>query len=174
MTETFRFILTAFLLLWASFEDLRRQRIPNFLTVGAACAGLLLAPLSSWQALTACLVGFLAALLLGILFWLLGVFRAGDAKLYAALGMLLGWRGVLNCFLWSMLVAGAAGFVLLLARRELGSRLKRLWSYCKLLFLTRRFVPYAPQPGTEREFPLAPSIALGWLLSLQLPLFLPG
>ena len=171
MTEAFRFILTALLLLWASFEDLKRQRIPNFLTVGAACAGFVFALFSSWQTLKASLIGFLAALLLGGLFWLLGVFRAGDAKLYAALGMLLGWQGVLNCFLWSMLTAGSVGFLLLLLRGELKNRFKRLWGYCKLLFLTRRFVPYSPQPGTEHEFPLAPSIALGWLISLCVPLF---
>lgn len=171
MIESVRFFLTALVLLWASFEDLKRQRIPNFLTVGAACAGFVLALFSGWQAFKASLIGFLAALLLGIFLWLLGAFRAGDAKLYAALGMLLGWRGVLDCFLWSMLAAGSVGFLLLLLRGELRNRLKRLWGYCKLLFFTRRFVPYSPQPGTEHEFPLAPSIALGWLISLCVPLF---
>lgn len=174
MTQTLRFLLTALLLLWASCEDLRQQRIPNFLTAGSACVGLILALFSGWEGLKSSLTGFLAALLLGILLWLLGAFRAGDAKLYAALGMLLGWRGVLGCFLWSMVAAGAAGFVLLLVKGELKSRAKRLWDYCKLLFLTRRFVPYEPQPGTEHEFPLAPSIVLGWLLSLCFPLFPPG
>ncbi len=179
MTQTLRFLLTALLLLWASCEDLRRQRIPNFLTAGSACVGLILALFSGWEGLKSSLTGFLAALLLGILLWLLGAFRAGDAKLYAALGMLLGWRGVLGCFLWSMVAAGAAGFVLLLVKGELKSRAKRLWDYCKLLFLTRRihYVVIQAQVDAawpEHEFPLAPSIVLGWLLSLCFPLFPPG
>ena len=167
-------LLPGFLLALASYADWKGHRIPNLLTAGAACVGLVLALLSGWEVLKTSLIGFSAALAVGILFWLCGVFRAGDAKLYAALGMLLGWQGVLDCFLWSMLAAGVIGFFFLLSRGELGSRLKRVLNYGKLLFLTRRFTPYAPKSGTEHEFPLAPFIALGWLLSIFLPMFSVG
>lgn len=165
-----RLLLLAGLLLWAAYQDMTVQRIPNFLTAGAACLGFLLALFSDLSTLRASLIGFFAALLIGMLLWLFGAFRAGDAKLYASLGMVMGWQGVLNCFLWSMLIAGCMGFLLLLLRGSLGARCKRLWLYVKTLLLTRSFVPYSPEPGTEHEFPLAAPIALGGLLSLCFPL----
>lgn len=165
-----RRLLLAVLLIGAAQQDLACHRIPNLLTAGGACIGLLLALFSGKAFLSSALVGFFAALGLGILLWMLGAFRAGDAKLYAALGIMMGWQWVLSCFLWSMLVAGTAGAILLLYRGILLQRLRRLWEYGKSLFFTRRFIPYSPQPGSEHELPLAPSIALGGLLTVFFPL----
>lgn len=166
MTAALRLACLAAALAWAVWQDVTAQKLPNALTVSTACAGLALALLSGREALADSLIGFFAALAAGMLLWALGTFRAGDAKLYAALGALMGWRNVLSCFVWSLLLAAAAGLLLLLVRGSLGERAKRVWSYLKSLLYTRRFTPYVPQAGTERELPMAPFIALGELLTL--------
>lgn len=171
MIETLRLLSLFVMLIGAALSDLTAYRIPNSITVGGAVLGLLLALFGGEDAVKASLIGFAAALAAGVLLWLVGALRAGDAKLYAAVGMLLGWRGVLNCFLWSMLIAGTAGVALLLSRRALLGRMKRLWEYVKGLFLTRQFTPYAPESGSERELPLGLPIALGGALAVCLPLF---
>lgn len=170
MISGLRLLLLVVLLLWSTYLDISRYRIPNYLTVTCACIGFFFALFSGVETLKFSLLGFFAALAIGIIFWLLGVFRAGDAKLYAAVGMILGWQGVLSCFLYSMLVAGGMGLILLLLNGALLARCKRLLSYIKALFLTQQFIPYVPQPGTEHELPLAPAIALGALLAVCFPL----
>lgn len=171
MIQVLRYVLLAVALSSAVFHDIRRCKIPNSTTLSAAIGGIILSAFEGWDALMGSLVGFAAALAVGILLWLAGAFRAGDAKLYAALGAVMGWRGVLTCFLWSMLAAGAAGLIFLLRRRQLLARLKRIGRHLKGLAMTGKFTPYQAQPGSERELPLAPFIAVGAALAVVFPLF---
>jgi prepilin peptidase CpaA len=91
----------------AAVIDLRTGRIPNALTAGTAAAGLALAAagmtgLSPAMALGGAAVG-LALMLPG---HLLGGTGAGDVKLMAALGMLLGPGLVVLTFLYSAIAGG--------------------------------------------------------------------
>src|SRR5687767_2077545 len=77
--------------------DLRARRIPNWLTGGSALVGLLAGfwlhgPPGGLSALTGGLLGF--ALLLP--FYALGGVGAGDVKLLAALGTLIGPHDLLS------------------------------------------------------------------------------
>lgn len=167
--QTLRLILLAAGLALALWQDLRRGRIPNPLNLGLAAAGLALA-LAEGRPLWA-LAGFAAGAAAGVGGWLLGVFRAGDAKLFMALGALMGPRWLGGCFGWSLAVGAALGLALLLRKRQLLARLRRVRDHLKLLVFTRSYQAYQPLPGTEREFPLAVSIALGSLLACLVPLF---
>ena len=62
-----------------------------------------------------------------ILFFILGVLKAGDVKLYMAVGALLGWKMFLWAAALSVLAGGAAGIVLMVLRKTGRSRFKRLW-----------------------------------------------
>jgi prepilin peptidase CpaA len=84
----------------ASWIDLRSRRVPNLLTMPLACAGLLLAAtgasgLTFTDALFGCVVGLGLMLPLHVL----GGTGAGDVKLMAAFGALLGPAGVLGAFI---------------------------------------------------------------------------
>ena len=98
--------LVALLGLAASVEDLRTRRIPNWVTLGGAVAGIVCAASTGWRglgmALTGAAVGFLVM-------WPLhrcGAMGGGDVKLMAAFGTLLGPAGILAAAVFGA-IAGA-------------------------------------------------------------------
>jgi prepilin peptidase CpaA len=96
----------------AVFEDIRSRNIPNWLTVSSFAAALL------YQGISRGLAGFGMALLgslLGfaifLIFYWLGGLGAGDIKLMAAFGALLGPYGILLAALLAAIIGAvlAAG-----------------------------------------------------------------
>lgn len=77
-----------------------------------------------------------------ILLWLLGALKAGDVKLYMAVGALGGWRFALSVMVSSILIGGAAAVCIMLARKSGRRSIKKLWVYACNLFLTREFHTY--------------------------------
>jgi len=102
-----------------SLVDVQARRIPNGLVL-ALLLWALVQPLWLGQpTLVAAAVGLAIG---GGLFLLLALIRrgamgAGDVKLAAALGALLGYPGLLHGLFWGILVAGVAALVLLATRR---------------------------------------------------------
>ena len=75
----------------ACVTDVREQRIPNALTFSSAGLGLVLhAGLHGWQGLATSLAGGLTAGILFAVLYALGGMGAGDVKLAAAIGFLMG------------------------------------------------------------------------------------
>lgn len=166
--NTIRLFVLAALLLTAVWTDVRSRRIPNWLTVSAAAVGLVLALMDGM--LKDCLPGLLVGFAGGFALWMLKTFRAGDAKLLAALGALMGLRWLGLCMVWTFVAGAVLGLGLLLVKGQLIDRFRRLGTYCRLLILQRSFTPYQPREGTEREFPFAVAVALGAVLTWAVPL----
>lgn len=108
----------------AAAFDIRTRRIPNWLTVAGAVAGLLVnAWLFSWAGLWQASVGIVLALLVYLpLVWLRGM-GAGDAKLMAAIGAFTGPANWLAVFALSGLLGGVMGLALALWKRRLRNTL---------------------------------------------------
>src|SRR6478735_5212584 len=91
----------------ASWIDLRSRRVPNLLTMPLACAALLLAAIgASGLTVTDAVLGCLVGLGLMLPLHVLGGTGAGDVKLMAAFGALLGPAGVLGAFIRMAIVGG--------------------------------------------------------------------
>src|SRR5688572_888401 len=107
--------------------DIRTRRVPNVLTLALAVTGVGLAALhmtevSVWSSVAGLFLG-LALMLPG---HVIGATGAGDVKLFAAAGTLLGPAGVVFAFLYATLAGGLLAIVVALARGQLIATLERL------------------------------------------------
>lgn len=108
-------VLFLVFMLTAAWWDLRTRRIPNWLTVSGAGAGLALAVVADAAVMQA-LAGFGVALVVGFLLYAVRVLGAGDAKLLAAVGAWAGVARLPDAMLW--MLAGGALLAVLWARRQ--------------------------------------------------------
>ena len=124
-------------------EDLRRQKIPNLVTLPTMVLAL------AWHTLDAGLHGFLfsaGGLAVGMglfmLPYVLGGMGAGDVKLMGATGAILGPKGILIASILVILAGGVYGLVLFaLHPRYTFSFLKRFWTTAKTFVVARQFIP---------------------------------
>ena len=146
----------------AAVIDLRTRRIPNILTATLAAIGIGLAAAGFGRvglgaALLGCLLG-LAFMMPGHIF---GATGAGDVKLLAAAGALLGPKDTIYAFLYTAIAGGVLALIVAVARRRLSQTLES----------TSRLVAGGEQARTEIEstssdnrFAYAPAIAIGVVL----------
>jgi prepilin peptidase CpaA len=108
-------ILVAVIVVAAAATDLRSRRIPNWLTLPGVCAGLLL----NWfisglpgigTALTGMMLGFGAYLVL----YFLHAMGAGDVKLMAAVGAIVGPANWVAVFIASAIAGGVLAVALMI------------------------------------------------------------
>ena len=148
----------------ATVTDLRSFRIPNWLTIPAIVAGLVLNPLLF--GLTHGSRGFQAALfssiagclLLGLVFIALGVINfvgMGDAKLMAAVGALLGWPTALYALAYVTIAGGVLAIVYAGIRGQLGTVFSNLFQ------LSKRIVKKSDEAVTLHRIPYAVAIFIG-------------
>jgi prepilin peptidase CpaA len=107
--------------------DLYTRRIPNPLTLGIAVGGLLLAATGAGsQTMTQALLGFVVGLALMLPGHVIGATGAGDVKLFAALGTMLGPKGIAIAFMYTAMAGGALAIVVALHRRVLTATVDRV------------------------------------------------
>lgn len=140
---------------WIDFCTLR---IPNReVLVLIALSAILLLP-GVTQAGFANLVPGLLLFVLGVVFWLLRMMGAGDAKLFFPLGILIGWNGVL-VFALGLLPFSLVllGFVKLARKGLLGQG-----------FVARRLAEIATSGGVPYGVPMAAAgaVAIFWRLTV--------
>ncbi|MCJ7840233.1 A24 family peptidase [Lederbergia sp. NSJ-179] len=121
--EMYDYVLFVFLLI-AFFFDVKYNRLPNWLTVSGMTFGLLYHLITNgMDGLIFSVVGLLVA---GIIFILLYIFRAigaGDAKLFAAIGAIVGVEITLYLTMYSIVYAALIGIVILLFTKTFLRRL---------------------------------------------------
>jgi prepilin peptidase CpaA len=147
----------------ATVIDVRQRRVPNLLTMGVASAGLMLAMAGLG---TVTVGGALGGLALGLALLLpahvFGATGAGDVKLLAAFGALLGPADVFDAFLRAAILGGAMALTVALWRGRLRETL-----YGTAMLVTTRSRTVAAiieHPAANNRFPYAPAIACGAVL----------
>jgi len=141
--------------------DLRVRRVPNPMTVGIAALGLLLAVLQATGvgvigALEGCAVG-LALMLPG---HLIGATGAGDVKLMAAFGTLLGPGRTGTAFIYTAIAGGALALVIAARRRRMSVTIERT---AALLRTSGTAAADIERPCEDNRFAYAPAIVAGAL-----------
>lgn len=150
----------------AAVIDLRTRRIPNALTgalavIGVGIAAAKLGPVGLGGALLGCALG-LAFMLPGHLF---GATGAGDVKLFAAAGALLGPATTVQAFLYTAIIGGVLAVVIAIRRRRLQ---QTLGATARLVSDGAAAAEEIESPESDNRFAYAPAIALGVVIAALL------
>jgi prepilin peptidase CpaA len=105
----------------AAFYDVRFRRIPNWLTGSGTLAGLALNAFlhQGWPGLRLSLLGLTLGFGVYLFLYALHAMGAGDAKLMAAVGSIVGWRDWFGIFVIASVIGGAMALILAVSRRRL-------------------------------------------------------
>ena len=147
----------------ATVVDIRSRRIPNELTATMAGVGIGLAAtgLSGVS-----LVGSIAGLALGLALMLpghaLGATGAGDVKLMAAVGAIVGPALVFSAFLFTAIAGGVLAVAVAARRRSLGATLAGTGRLITAPAGARQELEAA---GGSSRFAYGPAIAIGSVLA---------
>ena len=151
---------------WIAWGDLRTRRIPNYLTLGTAVAGLAFNFMS--HGLSGLADGFLG-MLLGFAFLILpylwGGMGAGDVKALAALGAWLGPKLTVLLFCYMGIAGGVIAVGYLVWHGRLWEKIKQGWTFLLNLILCRPAGP--PRPPSSAQLtagiPYGVAIAVGMI-----------
>ena len=167
-------VLLAALVLVAAVTDLRSRRIPNWLTLSGVLAGIVLNSFLNvdrynWRT---ALMGLGLAFAVYFPLYLLRGMGAGDVKLMAAVGALMGPANWFAIFLLSNILGGAAAVLLLLSRG-------RLWgTLCNLGYMLNELAhlrpPYMRREELDLKSPKAVTMPHGVAIALGSLSFLVG
>lgn len=130
------------MLVWASAIDVRSRRIPNWLTLAVAVAGLAqawLAPHLLGVTIGTAGTGLAVGLFVPFVFFAINALGAGDVKLLAAIGAWVGPWPVLGIMLASAVAGGIVALVQGLMQRRLGLLLGNTALLAMNLASVRRF-----------------------------------
>jgi prepilin peptidase CpaA len=142
--------------------DLRTRRVPNLATMSIAAAGFGMAVMNvSGLTLSRALAGCVLGLLLMLPGHVFGATGAGDVKLLAAMGTLLGPYGVLMAFLYTAIAGGILAFGVAARRKRLGGTINRVAT----LVRTGANAAEIEAEGQNNRFAYAPAIAVGTLVA---------
>jgi len=155
----------------AAVFDVRSHRIPNLLTLPAVVFGLLFhLTLGGWRQLMSSALAGLLCFVIFFLFYFAGGMGAGDVKLMAAMGCLVG----LSTVGWLLIMTSLAGGVMAVGLALYRGRLSSTFGNVASLMVHHGHAGLMPHPelnlsNTETlRLPYALAIAGGSALSLGL------
>lgn len=141
--------------------DVRTHRVPNWLTLGTATLGLALAAADlSGVSVGGALGGFALGLLLMLPGHLMGKTGAGDVKLFAALGTLLGPTPTALAFVYTAIAGGVLALLVAICRGRFGETLE---GAATLVRTGGANVAELEESSADNRFAYAPAIAAGVL-----------
>lgn len=148
----------------AVFTDVRTRRIPNWLTGSIAGAGFGLAFGGGVVTPAQAALGMLTGLLLMMPGHLIGATGAGDVKLMAAVGTLLGPDVTFRAFLYSAVAGGAFALAVAMHRGILTATLQDAGRLVTSPAGARQAIE---SPARANRFAYGPAIATGTLISMM-------
>lgn len=154
----------------ATVHDIRYQKIPNLLTFTSIGVSLLYYSfLNGFSGFLFSLEGICVGIAVMLPPYILGGMGAGDAKLMAAVGGILGPKGVFIAFLFTGLAGGLYSLILLMHSGNLVVSLRRYWLILKTFLVSRRFTYFPPSEEVKKlRLRYGISISLGTLFSIVL------
>jgi prepilin peptidase CpaA len=143
--------------------DLKTRRVPNALTLALTTTGIASAALG-WSGISvkASLFGLAIGFLLMLPGHIIGATGAGDVKLVAALGAILGPADAMRAFFYTALAGGVLALWVAYRRRRLAITVERT---TQLIVTGAANVVEIESPLAHNRFAYVPAIAAGSLLA---------
>ena len=165
-------IITAFLAplaLIISYYDVRYRRIPNPFVLATLTVGIFTnAIFGGLSGALASLGGCALAFFLMFMLHVFGAMGAGDVKLFAAIGSVMGASLVLPTFFVVVLTGGVLAFVSMLRARAVRSTLHNVLLVLVGLMPGWKMPRFAVPADRRHTIPYGVAITLGSLISLAL------
>jgi prepilin peptidase CpaA len=156
--------------LLAGTLDWRYRRIPNWLTVSGAVAGLALNTiLYRWPGLKMAVLGLALGLALLLPFVLIRSLGAGDWKLAGALGACLGPTQLISVLIGTILVAGVMALIVVIAKGRLKQTLSNIAHLLAAIFTLRM-----PAREVTLDDPKSTKIPFGVAMALTVVFYFIG
>ena len=152
--------------LWIAWGDLKTRRIPNYLTLGTAVAGLAYNCIGSGvQGLADGVLGMVLGFAFLIVPYLWGGMGAGDVKALAALGAWLGPQLTVMLFCYMGIAGGVLALVYMVWHGILWQKIKDGWAFLLNLILCRPDGPPRPPSHSQltQGIPYGVAIAVGMM-----------
>ena len=147
----------------AATIDFRTRRIPNVLSMGTAALGISLAAFGlSGVSIASSIAGLLLGLALMLPGRLLGATGAGDVKLMAAVGAVLGIERMPAAFIGTAIAGGVLAVVIASRRRRLATTLGGTGLLLRAPVASRDRLQAV---GPPNRFSYGPAIAAGAVLA---------
>lgn len=127
--DSFLLLVALLLAVAAAIIDVQHHRIPNWLTYPGIILGLAMRGiLFGWKGLVSAVAGCLLAGVIMFLFYVVRAMGAGDVKIMAALGALVGPHYVITVLLATAIFGGLLGIAYAIYRGRIGSTLRNVGS----------------------------------------------
>lgn len=168
MTEIPWEYLGLFIMLGAAFlTDIQSMKIPNWITVTGMVSGVIYHGIAhGWEGVVFSVSGLAAGFgLLIMMYWLRAV-GGGDVKLFGGIGAWTGIGFTLSSMMYSILIAGAIGIVILLFRRELFVRMRNVCERVLGAVILRSAGPVQAGAAKSLQFPFMIAVLPGTLLAV--------
>src|SRR5690625_2044855 len=161
-------LLTFIGLFIATLYDLKNRRIPNLLTISMTLAGFINSFINKgFVSLGEHVLAFLIGFIFYFLFYLIGAFGAGDVKLIASLGAIMGLKFILIASILILLVGGIISFMILLKNNGLLYIASLLKNTFRLLFTRNVTQMKKNAVRSERNsYPYTIAIVAGSLMTI--------
>jgi prepilin peptidase CpaA len=141
--------------------DIKERRIPNWIILVGIIGGAILGTLQGSTQLILSVAGFFAGIVTLLLPFAYGWIGAGDVKLFAAIGALLGYTILPRVFFYSSLIAGLIALFAIAMGHARQVSFKHFWIDCKFLLLTVRTGLPKSQPLAWGAYSVPWGLAIG-------------
>lgn len=161
-------------LLISSVSDLLYRRIPNILTYSTIIIGMMVYFIfGGANGLLFSLYGFLLAFTLFIIPYMAGAMGAGDVKLMAAVGAILGWENTLISIVFITLTGGVMSLAFILCNNSFKSTLQGIYTSIVLMIGQKRISAFKHNNNQTIQYgiPYGVAISFGTLLFLLYMIF---
>jgi prepilin peptidase CpaA len=148
----------------AAVIDIRHRRIPNVVCVATAATGITLSLIGvSSITVTSALAGLAFGFLMMLPGHVFGATGAGDVKLFAAAGTMLGSGRITTAFLFVAIAGGVLAVAVACRRGRLG---RTMGMTARLLGRPTKLKAAIESPAEHNRFSYGPAIAIGCVVAM--------